>query len=71
MLENRHAATILKHGDLSVKVMLTLMKDNPHHFFGFLERLTGVNPVPLEYAGVIPEMTAYWVRWGIENKIIE
>jgi hypothetical protein len=58
---------IISMGPEIVPLLLRDMEQHHTHWFHALRQITGVNPVPNEASGNIPEMVDYWLKWGREN----
>ena len=58
---------IVSMGDAVVPLMLKDLAKRPRLWVWALPEVTGIDPVPIEDAGNITNMTEAWLRWGREN----
>jgi hypothetical protein len=58
---------IIGMGPEIVPLLLRDLEVNGRHWFAGLRAITGVNPVPAEDAGRVPQMIDAWLRWGRES----
>jgi hypothetical protein len=58
---------IIGLGPAVVPLLLGELEREPDHWFWALRAITGVNPVPSESRGKLPEMAKAWIRWGHEQ----
>jgi len=62
---------IIGMGKTAIPLILEEMRRSPSHWTWALRAITGADPVPKESRGKLKEMTAAWVKWGIEKGYIE
>jgi hypothetical protein len=55
---------IIDMGKPAVPLILDELKKEPDHWFVALNKITGVDPVPVEDRGNLPKMAEAWLRWG-------
>jgi hypothetical protein len=55
---------IIGLGRPAVPLILEELQREPDHWFWALKAITGVDPVPSEHRGNIPEMTRCWLQWA-------
>ena len=58
---------IIGMGPAALPYIFEEMEQRLDHWFWALRAITGVNPVPSEYAGNLPNMTKAWLDWGSEH----
>lgn len=58
---------IIGLGQRVVPLLLHELRERPDHWFWALRAITGQNPVAVEHAGDVKEMTRAWLRWGRQN----
>ena len=61
---------IIGMGPAAIPLLLRELQERGGHWFAALRALTGENPVPREFAGRIPKITALWLEWGREKAYI-
>ncbi len=71
MMENRHHAAIVAMGEEVLPLLFKELEENKDHWFMALHEITGVNPVPAEFAGHVATMREHWLKWGRENGYIK
>jgi hypothetical protein len=52
-------------------LILEELRREPDHWFWALESITDQNPVPPEAAGRIRLIADSWIRWGVEQGLID
>ena len=55
---------IIGMGPLALPFIFREMQRRPGHWFWALRAIAGVDPVPEELRGNIPEMTNCWLEWA-------
>lgn len=71
IVEHESYRNIIKMGWEAVPFIINDLEENgPHHWFWALETITKINPVPEDLEGDITMMTACWIEWAKEKKII-
>ena len=55
---------IIGMGQVAVPLLLRELEQHPDHWFWALRAITGVDPVPPEHRGTLPEMAKTWLDWG-------
>jgi hypothetical protein len=58
---------IISMGEAVVPLMLRDLQERPRLWVWALPEITGVDPVPEDYAGNITKMSDAWVHWGKEH----
>jgi hypothetical protein len=61
---------IIGLGPAVLPLLLDELRQRSGHWFPALEAITGVNPVPPEARGNVPQMIAAWVEWGRRHGLI-
>ena len=61
---------IIGMGAPVVPLLLALLRDTPDHWFAALAAISGVDPVPEHERGDVTAMSATWLRWGRERRLI-
>lgn len=52
-------------------LILAALKRKPEHWFVALKAIARHSPVPAHAAGNVPAMTAAWLNWGRQQRLIE
>lgn len=58
---------VIGMGKEALPLIFNKLKKSPDHWFWALQSITGVNPIPLDKRGNVPEMAKIWVSWGQEQ----
>ncbi len=58
---------IIGMGQRAVPLLLDEMSARPDHWDWALRAITGVDPVPKESWGKLPDIAAAWIAWGREK----
>lgn len=58
---------IIELGEQVVPFILIKLKEDPHHLFYALYKITGENPVQSNNIGDLNKMAADWIDWGIHK----
>lgn len=67
MTANLHYKAIVAMGKDVLPLLFKELEKDTDHWFMALHELTGVNPVPDEFAGHVATMRKYWLEWAREN----
>jgi hypothetical protein len=57
-------------GDNSSPFIFEQLGRNADHWFFALRAITGINPIPEEDRGRIPEMCKHWLQWGEDHGFV-
>lgn len=58
---------IIGKGQVAVPLLLRELEQRPDHWFWALRAITGVDPVPGDHRGKLPEMAKAWLEWGRQH----
>ena len=62
---------IIGLGPPAVPLILRELAKKPDHWFWALTAITGVNPIPPDGEGNMSQMTAVWIQWGKQHKLLK
>jgi hypothetical protein len=63
----RSAISLVEIGDDVVGHIFSHGVELDVHLMTLLHKITAQNPIPLEHAGIVPEMRKHWLSWATEN----
>lgn len=67
MCQEPNYLQIIELGPRVVPILLLDLSWSRRFWYEALEKITGENPVPVNYRGNLPHMTEEWLNWGVEN----
>ena len=63
IFSNKHYLAIIQLGRPVIPLLISDIIRNNNRWFFALEKITGENPVPKNFAGIITAMNNFWITW--------
>jgi hypothetical protein len=67
ILEHPAYHHIIELGEAIVPFILIKLKEDPHHLFYALFKITGENPIQSNHVGNLSQMAGDWINWGLRK----